>query len=182
MNRKGRILKIAFYGTASQVGTSANMAVVAEFFRCCQKIAMENYPQTFGDNTSIIFQDYGHKKDEIWNSLADVDLVVVNLPDSDRSFETLFFSNSLVQKNVIFLFGKYFHNDTNALIAFAKNYRIDMGRVCAIPYNLRFGQAYENHRLSSYLMQKKDSFEDELFKKNLWDVMRAILTYAGNNK
>lgn len=173
-------MKIAFYGTAPDIGTSANMAVVAEFFRCCQEMAVKNYPQIFGDDSAIIFQDYSHKKDNLWHTLEDVNLLVVNLPASDRKFETIYFKNSLVQKNVIFLFGKYFHNETDEdeLLAFAKKYRVDMGRVCSIPYNPRFQQAYENHRLSAYLRQTKASYEDEKFKENLQDIMRAILTYA----
>ncbi|MBO5372428.1 MAG: hypothetical protein J6A75_06890 [Lachnospiraceae bacterium] len=163
-------MKIAFYGTAPDIGTSANMAVVREYLRCCWNIA--------DIEAAILFADYSNKKAQIEEILEKFDLLVMNISASDRNVERIFLENSFIRKNVIFLFGKYNHHNENALYAFAKEYRIDRGRVCAIPYNLRFQRAHEHNKIAAYLRQKKDSFEDEIFKKNLFRIACAISNYA----
>lgn len=154
------------------------MAVLAEYLRCSRGKTAEIYSEISGKKPAMTFMDCSHRKGEIFQKFGYADLFVVNLSVSDRKIENIFFKHSFVQKNVVFLFGKYFHKDADALRAFAKNFRVDMGRICTIPYNMRFQQAYEHHKLPAYLLQKKCSYEDEVFKQNLFQTMRTILMYA----
>lgn len=159
-------MNIVFCGTAPQVGTSANMAVVQEALRC-RGIAVDD----------ICFVDCSQKRENIRKYSDDSTLVIVNLLIPDKELENFYFSHLRIRKNVIFLFGKYFQQNEKELKRFLKEYRMDAGQVATIPYNLRFGRAFEMGMVKEYLRQKPRSIEDETFALLLWKTTQKILRY-----
>lgn len=163
-------MKVAFYGTERKVGTSANMAVIAREIALCHSI------------TTVNLIDYSHGREEKFNSMmSDSDLLVLNISLTGSGLEKLYLRNDLVHKNIIFLVGKYYHNQEDELKKLARFYRIAPEKVCAIPYNPRFQRAYENQKVSEYLKRQlfsENSLEDTQFQMRLQDTMRTILKYG----
>lgn len=168
-------MKIAFYGTAGHIGTSANMAAVAAGFLHYLKIPVFVEEEEL-DAENIVLIDCSKRKDakEIIESC---ELLVLNLSIPCRELEKVYFRHSLVRKNVIFLIGKYYQDKPNELEQLAKQYRIPKEKVFGMLYNPRFQEAYEKNQVLRYLKGIK-RYEDMEFAKNLKLLLDAMITYG----
>lgn len=163
-------MNVAFYGAARRVGTSANLEVIAQGLSHCVPVQEMN-----------LFDCSHAREEEVKHWIRACDLFVINLSIPCPGLEEVCFRHSLVRENIIFLIGKYYHNNQRELIRLAKEYRMEPGRVCAIPYNLRFQKAYENRKVPEYLKQQMQagcSCEDMEFRRNLNRTLHGILIYG----
>lgn len=175
-------LKIAFYGVARQVGTSANMAAIAagltHYYQIPVQIS-EKSEEFIEQKEAIQLMDCSRKTEaEAWQIANTCDLFVINFLNPNSKLEDIYSRYSLVRKNILFLIGKYYHNSEKYFQQIAKQYRLENSRVCAIPYNIRFQSAYENQNLSEYLREQENvqrNYEDEIFQKNLLQVLQRVL-------
>lgn len=176
-------MQVAFYGIAHCVGTSANMAAIAAGLWYYQKLPVtirRDMTEIPCGEEEIIFTDCTNRNDaeEI---IRNCNLLVLNLSIPYRELEEIYFRYSLVQKNIIFLIGKYYQNKSYELEELARVYRIPTGRVCAIPYNPRFQKAYENRQVLEYVKNQakdKQSGEAFAFQNYLKSALKAVITYG----
>ena len=180
-------MQAAFYGIARHIGTSANMAAVAAgLVHYCGCSVFTGIPkQKNSISEEIILTDLtdcgcSNDAEEI---IEICDLLVLNLSVPNRELEDVYLRHSLVRKNVIFLFGKYYQNRSNEIRQLAAEYRIDRSRICMIPYNPGFGYAYETHRVSNYIKYCPfaGNYKDIQFQQQVKRAANAVLTY-GNRK
>lgn len=164
-------MRVAFIGAEPKVGTSANMALAVwgTFFHPFCRDGTGNVPIQFLEC----------KKNDVAKAQEknlDCDLLAVNLSLNSSGLEELFLNKSFVQKNIIFLIGKYYHSQERDLERLSRWYRIPRERICPIPFNQRFRQAYESGRIPSYLRwQEKDcSFENMQFGQCLRGMLLAM--------
>lgn len=179
-------MRIAFYGIAHGVGTSANLsAVAAGLSRYRKSFAfMENFhAEGAWRGEAITLKDCGVGMDAD-EKIESCDLLVLNLSIPSRKLDQIYLSQFLVRKNVIFLVGKYYPETYGQLGRMAGRYRINRSRICAIPYNPRFAKAYEEKSISAYLDrcgQAPRGGGDSDFECFLKRAVGAIITY-GNRK
>ncbi len=176
-------MKIAFYGTARHVGTSANMAAVAAGFWHYLKIPafMEAFPADTGSKIQRVSLFDCSRSADSEECIKRCDLLALNISFAYQNLEEAYFRHSLVQKNVVFLVGKYYQDRSDKLAYLAKEYRVDRSRICTLPYNTRFGYAYENQRVLHYVenwKKSKESYADLDFKKNLKHAVSTMIYYA----
>lgn len=174
-------MRVVFYGTARYIGTSANMEAVAAGLACycgCPVLTGRK-KQKSSVLEKVILTDCICRKDA--DDMIEIcDLLVLNLSVPNRELEDIYLRHSLVRKNVIFLFGKYNQNQFNEIRRLSGEYRIDSSRICMIPYNPGFGNAYETHRVLDYIKNHSftGSYKDLQFKQQLKRTAEAVLTYG----
>jgi hypothetical protein len=177
-------LHIAFYGIAPEVGTSANMKAVAAGFLQYQnryvKIT-EDEESDFVFSEELVFTDCTNNRhaEEI---IGKSDLLVYNLLIPYQELETVYFRHSMVQKNIIFLIGKYYQDKFYDKTKLARTYRIAEERICTIPYSPRFQKAYENETILQYVREqqgKQTSLEAVEFTACLQQMIQAVCTCTG---
>lgn len=175
-------MKIAFYGIARQVGTSANMTAIAtglaHYYRIPVQISeeLENSGEWEGSKNIQLIDCSRKTEEQVWQIAGMCDLFVINFLNPNPKLEDIYSRYSLVRKNILFLIGKYYHNTELCLEQIAKQYRLENNRVCVIPYNIRFQRAYENQTILNYLKQSADSdYADEIFQKNLRQILQIML-------
>lgn len=177
-------MQVAFYGIARRIGTSANMAAVAAglIHYCGQTVSFGVQKRESSLSEEIVLTDCtcSNDADEIIKSC---DLLVLNLSVPNRELENVYLRHSLVRKNVIFLFGKYYQNQSNEIRQLAGEYRIDSSRICMIPYDPGFGYACETNQVFRYIQNRPfaGSYKDIQFKQQVKRAADAVLTY-GNRK
>lgn len=178
-------MRVAFYGIARSVGTSANLAAVAAGLSHYRKILAltDDFSGKAGQKGDILLADCGAGTgaDE---KIGSCDLLALNLSIPRREPDQAYLSRFLVRKNVIFLIGKYYPNPFGELERIAGQYRIDRSRICVIPYNPRFAKAYENNRIPAYLKRCGHAPRgggDSDFECYLKRAVGAVITY-GNRK
>lgn len=179
-------MQVAFYGIARCVGTTANMMTLASGLRYYQNLPVvikDAEAEDFDRKEAIIFTDCTNRSnaEEI---IRNSNLLVLNLSIPHQELEEVYFRHSFVQKNIIFLIGKYYQNKSCELKELARAYRIPFGRVCAIPYSPRFQKAYENRQILQYVKEQEKaslSCEAVQFKTYLKHALDAVITY-GNSK
>lgn len=193
-------MRIAFYGIMRQVGTSANMAAVsaglAYYFKSSVLIEeaggskIMSARQSAAPYTScvpleqIILTDC--RRNERPDKIIRVcDLLVLNLSIPCPESEYLYFRHLSIQKNVVFLIGKYHKNQLDELKSFIYRCRIDPMQICAIPYNLRFQRAYENQNILKYIAgyeKNAGSYEAFVFGQYLKHTVHTIMNFKNRKE
>jgi len=177
-------LQAAFYGIARHIGTSANMAAVAaglvHYYGCSVSVGIPKQKNSISEKIILTDCSCSNDADRI---IEICDLLVLNLSVPNRELDQVYLRHSLVRKNVIFLFGKYYQNEPNEIRQLAAEYRIDRSRICMIPYNPGFGYAYERHRVLNYMKKCPfaGNYKDIQFQQQVKQAVDAVLTY-GNRK
>ncbi len=179
-------MHVAFYGAVRHVGTSANMTVMAAgfwYYRQLPVLIRDRETDLPCPQEEIIFTDCTNQSnaEEI---IKNCNLLVLNLSIPYQELEKVYFRHSFVQKNIIFLIGKYYQNKSYELKELARQYRIPFERICVIPYSPRFQKAYENQKVLQYIKEQSkanQSYEAFEFEKHLKRALNAVVTY-GNSK
>lgn len=172
-------MQIAFYGTARQIGTSANMAAVEAGFMHYYKLPVKSsifQPGRVVQTKDILLTECRNQI-EVGKVIKTCDLLILNVSIPAQELEKVYFRHSLVRKNVIFLIGKYYQNKFYELNHLAREYRIPLSRICTIPYNPRFQKAYENRQVLEYVKAEKN-YQDVEFEANLKRTLDAVITYG----
>lgn len=173
-------LDAAFCGTARGVGTSANLTALAAGLTLYYHIPVQT-ESICKPEAKLRFIDCSRRPCQEAVRIAEkCDLIVINFSASDLRLEEMYLQFSSVRKDIIFLIGKYYPDKQKELEQLARLYRLPRGSVCAIPYNVRFGQAYENRHILRYFERQKQgagSYEDETFHTALKQAMRAVLNH-----
>lgn len=179
-------MRVAFYGIARQVGTSANMAAVAAGLSCYRsemaKCKIEGAPACRQAEPVTLTDCGGWGRAGIWTDACD--LLACNLPFPCRKLEEACCSDFFVRKNVILLIAKYSAEQSGELERLASLCRIERSRICVIPYNPRFIKAYEDRAVAAYLEhcgRACGSYEDSVFWQSVMRAVRAVI-YYGNRK
>lgn len=167
-------MQVVFYGTEPGVGTSANMQLAAFGTAVLKK---EN---GFVPPKMQFFDCSKTESREREKKIRACDLFAVNISLTPSGLENFFLHQSFVQKNIIFLIGKYYHYQKTELQKFARDYRISPGRICPIPYNQRFKAAYESGQVLPYLkwQQRENTLENSEFLVGLKKMIWAMEKYA----
>ncbi|MCM1257524.1 MAG: hypothetical protein NC307_06685 [Roseburia sp.] len=166
-------MRVAFFGAAPKVGTSANMqlAVWGNFFHPVFRDGESISPIEFTDCKNTDLTD---------PQLSDCDLLAVNISLNSSGLEELILSKSFVHKNIVFLIGKYDHSQNGELERLSRWYRIPRERICPIPYNQRFKTAYESGCVPGYLKWQKSelSVENMEFMQCLRGMLFAMAKFG----
>ena len=174
-------MQIAFYGTARNVGTSANMAAVQAFLaNDCPYVETMRQPEKSAAAKDFIFTDCSQIP-EAEAVMETCDLLVLNLSISGRGLETVYTAYSIVRKNVVFLIGKYIQNQSEEVMRIAREYRMEQSRICMIPYHPGFARAYEHEKVPRFLKGQKQSANscaDRYFNQQVERASKAVLIYA----
>ena len=178
-------MQVVFYGTARQIGTSANMTAVAAaltYYFEWPVLAEEAEKPGSSISKEIILTDCTCRSDAE-KMINGCDLLVLNLSVPNRELEEVYLRHALVRKNVIFLFGKYFPYQSNEIKRLAEEYRMNCSRICMIPYDPGFGYAYEKRQVLDYIKNCPfaGSYRNIQFTQKVKRTAETILTY-GNRK
>lgn len=168
-------MQVVFYGTEPGVGTSANMQLAAFGAAVLKK------EKGFVPGNEMQFFDCSKADSrEREKKIRACDLFAVNISLAPSGLENFFLYQSFVQKNIIFLIGKYYHSQEMELQKLARDYRISTERICPIPYNQRFKAAYESGQILPYLkwQQRENTLENIEFLKGLKKMVWAMEKYA----
>lgn len=167
-------MRAVFFGLSPGVGTSANMQLAA--------LGAAFYPKLYAKKGGepVQFIRYNNKEGTKASHRADdKDLLVANLSLTHSGLEEFFLNQPMVHKNIIFLIGKYHGSSKKELQDLSRQYRIPMGKICAIPYNQRFRRAYENGHILEYLkwQQQTPTLENQVFGESLKKLLFTIANH-----
>lgn len=179
----GILLLIAFYGIARQTGTSANMAAVAAGLAQYQKRSVLIQPPRArtGLWTEAMALTDCTNSPHAAEIMRSCNLLVLNFSIPHRGLEKLFMQHALSGKNVLFLVGKYYKDQSDELKKLSGYYRLERRRICAIPYHPGFGRAYEENRVPSFVKNRTimhKTHEGAAFETHLKRTACAVAAYA----
>lgn len=166
-------MRVAFFGAEPKVGTSANMQLAAWGTL---------FSPLSGVETDILSMEFTDCKETgiAEEQLSCCDLLAVNISLNGSGLEEFILNRSFVQRNIIFLIGKYYQSQDRELERLSRWYRIPEERICPIPYNQRFKRAYESGCIPSYLkwQQRESSFENTEFIRCVSGMLSAMAKFG----
>lgn len=179
-------MKIVFYGAQPHIGTSANMSAAVcglwAFYGIQTTQASDMHQYLKHSNEDWIFFDARGMKGELLQKVLRVsDIIVLNISQTASGLKQFYLDHRMVHSNLLLLVGKYHKNTNYNLIKLGQQYRIDAGRICGIPYNVRFQKAYEDGRILPFIRQElrwTGNYENQQFLKELHRMIQALIKYA----
>ena len=128
------------------------------------------------------FIDCGCRTDA-WTQelIKNADLLVVNLAQTQKSFDHFFLNHIKLSENIIFFISSYQKDSTYNKKNIHRLYRIEPERLAVVPYNPEFAHACEKGRLDKYMKGRGNLYSTQMRRFFMQEVMQAVqilLEYA----
>lgn len=130
----------------------------------------------------VVFIDCGSRRDDYARKVVrEADVCVLNMRQGAEAIGAFYRNPPDVKGEVFFLLGKYFENTLYNRTNLQRIYRIEEGRLGAIPYNCRLHAAEQMGRMESgvrYYVGMESGGKDAEFEKELVRTTNLILKLA----
>lgn len=121
------------------------------------------------ERTEFLFYDCGNQRDKsVKKQMQRADLLVINMPQSESTWENLALDPVICAGHMIYLVSNYFETSLLNREKIEKTYRIESDRIGIIPYNNEFNYASERGKLKEFIRndmrknEKNQTFQREL--------------------
>ena len=177
-------LDIVFMSEERGSGTTANMHAVAQLCFALQKRERERGRPKW-QQTKLRFFDGGmFSMEERKLYFERADLIIVNLRQSDESFQSYFMKKQKYQEKSMYLISRYQKESLWSRQVMQRRYRMPENRLGVIPQNHAYASAYEQGRAKQFLrklsdkdLQKIERVEMQEFTKEVEQTARQLLQF-----
>lgn len=153
------------------------------WYRDHQFARMERVMDAVESYFDVVFIDCGSRRDDYARKvIKEADVCVLNMRQGTEAIGAFYRNPPDVKGEVFFLLGKYFEDTLYNRRNLQRIYRIEEGRLGAIPYNCRLHAAEQTGRMDSgvrYYVGRDSRGKDAEFEKELVRTTNLILKLAG---